>query len=128
MGTWRELWMQRLRWKRGAVENCLQYGFTRVTRGYWGRQLLSLAGILVTLAYLGSLIWSLMEFSGVRIHPFWVGVTGIFILERFITLADKSWAKRSLAMAMYEFPYEIFLQVIHARAYFDVLRRSERKW
>jgi cellulose synthase/poly-beta-1,6-N-acetylglucosamine synthase-like glycosyltransferase len=128
MGTWRELWMQRLRWKRGAVENCLQYGFTRVTRGYWGRQLLSLVGILVTLAYLGSLIWSIMEFNGVRIHPFWLGVTGIFVLERFITLADKSWAKRYLAMTMYEFPYEIFLQVIHARAYFDVLRKSERKW
>ncbi|WP_253272599.1 glycosyltransferase family 2 protein [Arsenicicoccus sp. oral taxon 190] len=24
MATWRELWQQRLRWKRGAVENCVQ--------------------------------------------------------------------------------------------------------
>ncbi|MDD0856865.1 glycosyltransferase family 2 protein [Arthrobacter alpinus] len=31
MPTWRELWAQRLRWKRGAVENCVQYGWTKIT-------------------------------------------------------------------------------------------------
>lgn len=128
MVTWPELWKQRLRWKRGAIENCLQYGFTRVTAAYWGRQLLSLVGILVTLAYLGSLIWSLMTLGGVTIHPFWLGVTGIFILERFITLKDKSRTQRMLATTMYEIPYDIFLQIVQARAYLDVLRRSERKW
>lgn len=128
MSTWRELWMQRLRWKRGAMENCFQYGFTRVTRGYWGRQLLSLAGILVTLAYLGSLIWSVMELGGISIHPFWLGITAIFVLERFITLSDKNWSKRFVATTMYELPYEIFLQIVQARAYFDALRKSERKW
>lgn len=128
MSSWRELWMQRLRWKRGAVENCFQYGFTRVTAGYWGRQLLSMAGILVTLAYIGSLISSLVLFGGLSIHPFWLGITGIFVLERFITLKDKTWTNRILSTTMYELPYDFFLQVIHARAYFDVMRRSERKW
>ncbi|CAI9408043.1 Poly-beta-1,6-N-acetyl-D-glucosamine synthase [Nocardioides sp. T2.26MG-1] len=35
MTTWRDLWRQRLRWKRGALENCAQYGLTRVTWRYW---------------------------------------------------------------------------------------------
>ncbi|MQA05670.1 MAG: glycosyltransferase [Streptosporangiales bacterium] len=34
MPSWRALWKQRLRWKRGAVENCAQYGLTRVTWRY----------------------------------------------------------------------------------------------
>ncbi|WP_082566083.1 glycosyltransferase family 2 protein [Arthrobacter sp. Soil782] len=128
MKTCRELWLQRLRWKRGAVENCFQYGFTRVTAGYWGRQLLSLAGILVTLAYLGSLIWSLIAIGSISIHPFWLAITGIFVLERFVTLKDKGWSHRILATTLYELPYDFFLQIVHARAYFDVMRRSERKW
>ncbi|WP_201777596.1 glycosyltransferase [Streptacidiphilus jiangxiensis] len=36
MPSWRALWRQRLRWKRGAVENCAQYGLTRITWRYWG--------------------------------------------------------------------------------------------
>jgi biofilm PGA synthesis N-glycosyltransferase PgaC len=59
MPTWRELWAQRLRWKRGAVENCVQYGWTKITRPYWGRQFLSMIGVLVTLAYFGSIIFAL---------------------------------------------------------------------
>jgi len=34
MPTWRQLWDQRLRWKRGALENCFQYGITKVTWRY----------------------------------------------------------------------------------------------
>ncbi len=128
MTSWRDLWAQRLRWKRGAMENCFQYGFTRVTASYWGRQLLSLVGILITLAYLGSLVWSFATYGGIGVHPFWLAVTGIFVLERYITLKDKSQKERLLTTTMYEIPYEIFLQIVHARAYFDALRKSERKW
>ncbi|WP_217919912.1 glycosyltransferase family 2 protein [Actinomadura sp. BRA 177] len=58
MPTWRELAQQRLRWKRGALENLVDYGWTPITRPYWGRQLLSLIGILVITAYLSSLAYS----------------------------------------------------------------------
>ncbi len=35
METWGDLARQRLRWKRGAVENLVQYGLTRVTLEHW---------------------------------------------------------------------------------------------
>ena len=38
MLTWRELARQRLRWKRGAFEDLLSYGFTRKTLKGWGLQ------------------------------------------------------------------------------------------
>src|SRR5690606_11801947 len=87
MESWSDLWRQRLRWKRGAMENCFQYGFTKITAPYWGRQLLTFLGIIVTFLYIGSLIWSFVVFGGVNILPFWLAVTGVFVVERVITVS-----------------------------------------
>ena len=48
MESWGDLYRQRLRWKRGAIENLFDYGLTRVTVRYWLRQLMTLLGIVVT--------------------------------------------------------------------------------
>lgn len=128
MTSWGDLWAQRLRWKRGAVENCVQYGFTRVTAPYWGRQALSIAGVIVTAAYLGSLIWSLAFTGAIVVLPFWLAITGIFILERAITLKDKGLSRRLLAATMYEIPYDLFLQATHARAYTDSMFKTKKVW
>lgn len=128
MTSWGQLWAQRLRWKRGAVENCFQYGFTRVTAPYWGRQLLSITGVLVTAAYIGSLVWSLAFTGAIVVLPFWLAVTGIFVLERAITLKDKGIWRRILAATMYELPYDLFLQATHARAYLDSVRKTKKVW
>jgi cellulose synthase/poly-beta-1,6-N-acetylglucosamine synthase-like glycosyltransferase len=66
MTTWGDLARQRLRWKRGALENLADYGWTSVTRVYWGRQLLSLIGIIVTFAYLVTIAYPLVWLGGIR--------------------------------------------------------------
>lgn len=128
MPTWRELWNQRLRWKRGAVENCFQYGISRVTAPYWGRQLLALLGVLVTFAYLGSIVYALVVDQGLFIHPFWLGVTGIFILERIVTVRYRGWRYMALAATMYELSVDLFLQAVHAKAYLDIALQRKKAW
>ncbi len=128
MPTWRALWNQRLRWKRGAIENCVQYGVTRVTWRYWGRQLLTLAGVLVTFLYLGSLALSLVGSGSVAVQPFWLAITGVFVLERAITVRDRGWRHVLAAATMYELLYDVFLQLVHAKAYLDAALRRERRW
>jgi cellulose synthase/poly-beta-1,6-N-acetylglucosamine synthase-like glycosyltransferase len=128
MPNWRQLWQQRLRWKRGAVENCFQYGFTPVTRRYWARQALTATGVAVTALYLATLVWSVAFDGGIHVHPFWVAVTGVFVVERFVTVRDKGWRHQLAAASMYELPYELFLQATHAKAYCDALLRRDRKW
>lgn len=123
-----DLWAQRLRWKRGAVENCVQYGFTRVTAPYWGRQALSVLGVIVTACYLASLVLSFALAGGISVQPFWLAVTGIFILERVVTLADRKLRWRLLAATLYELPYDIFLQAVHARAYVDSILKTKKVW
>jgi poly-beta-1,6-N-acetyl-D-glucosamine synthase len=56
METWRELYRQRLRWNRGALENRGDYPLTRVTARYWAGSASRRRGSSVTLAYLGSLV------------------------------------------------------------------------
>lgn len=128
MPTWRDLWKQRLRWKRGAVENCVQYGFTRVTGPYWGRQLVTMLGVIVTAVYIGTLIWSLIVFGAITIAPFWLGVTAIFALERVVTLRGRGIWRRWITVTLYELPFDLFLQACHGKAYIDAALGRERKW
>ncbi|MCD4853390.1 glycosyltransferase family 2 protein [Arthrobacter sp. AK01] len=128
MPTWRELWAQRLRWKRGAVENCVQYGWTKITRPYWGRQFLSMIGVIVTLAYFGSIIFALTTGMGLNLHPFWIAVTGIFVLERIVTVRFRGWRYMLLAATMYETVIDIFLQAVHAKAYLDAALNRKKVW
>lgn len=127
MPTWGELWHQRLRWKRGAVENCVQYGLTRVTWPYWGRQLLTMTGCLVTYIYLATIVYGLL-WGGLTIQPFWMAVTGIFVIERIITVRDRGWKHMLVAGLMYELILDFFLQMVHTKAYLDAVLRRQRAW
>lgn len=128
MPTWRELWAQRLRWKRGAVENCVQYGWTRVTRPYWGRQALSVLGLLVSLAYLSTIALALGTGAGLHMQPFWLAVTGVFVIERVVTVRLRGWKYMLAAATMYELVIDLFLQVVHTKAYADAAFNNKKAW
>ncbi|MCH8626726.1 glycosyltransferase [Arsenicicoccus piscis] len=127
MPTWRELWNQRLRWKRGAVENCVQYGLTKITAAYWGRQLLTMLGVVITVLYLSDRTLTI-ALGAFHVQWLWMGITLIFMLERFITVRDKGLRHQLAAFTMYELPFDLYLQATHAKAYADALIRTERKW
>ncbi|HWD06215.1 MAG TPA: glycosyltransferase family 2 protein [Amycolatopsis sp.] len=127
MTSWRALWAQRSRWKRGAVENCVQYGLTRITWRYWARQLLTMAGLLVSLVYLVTIALALTG-GGLHVQPLWLGISGIFVVERVVTLRYRGWQQMLLAASMYELVLDYFLQACHAKAYADALLRTRRSW
>ncbi|MGW2312330.1 glycosyltransferase family 2 protein [Actinomadura luteofluorescens] len=129
MPTWRELAQQRLRWKRGALENLVDYGWTPVTRPYWGRQLLSLVGILVITAYLLSLTYSVIWLGGIQFSPLWAGITVIFMVERVVTVRRRGPAQMAIAATIVvEMVFDVFLQIVQARAFWQAAWRKERKW
>jgi cellulose synthase/poly-beta-1,6-N-acetylglucosamine synthase-like glycosyltransferase len=129
METWSDLYRQRLRWKRGALENLRDYGLTRVTIKYWGRQVVTFLGIVVTLAYLLSLASSFAAEGTVTLHPLWLVVTGIFVAERVVTVRARGPLQMALAaVLLVEMTFDLFLQVVHAKAIWDTLARTERRW
>ncbi|HVW40214.1 MAG TPA: glycosyltransferase family 2 protein [Amycolatopsis sp.] len=127
MTSWGALWRQRLRWKRGAIENCFQYGLTRVTWRYWIRQALTLAGVLVSILYL--LMLAVAPFvGGLHVQPMWLAVSAVFVVERMVTVRYRGWRQVLLAALMYELVLDYFLQACHAKAYLDAVRRARRSW
>lgn len=129
MESWRDLWSQRLRWKRGAVECLVRYGWTRHTWSLWLRQLWTLIGVGVTLLYLTSLAYSLSVDGRVVMYPLALGVMVIFAVERAITVRRRGWRQALMgSLLVFEMPYDIYLQVVHLMAYARSVVRSERTW
>jgi cellulose synthase/poly-beta-1,6-N-acetylglucosamine synthase-like glycosyltransferase len=129
METWRELYRQRLRWKRGALENLRDYGLTRITGRYWARQLLTLLGIVVTFAYLASLAWAVGVDGTLNLRPLWLAVTAVFVAERVVTVRARGALQMALAATLVvEMTFDVFLQFVHAKAIVEALTQSERKW
>ncbi|WP_205647943.1 glycosyltransferase family 2 protein [Actinomadura rubteroloni] len=129
MPTWKQLAQQRLRWKRGALENLIDYGWTPITRSYWGRQLLSLIGILVITAYLASVAYSAIWLGGIRLSPIWGAVTVIFMVERVVTVRQRGKTQMAVAATIFiEMVFDVFLQIVQARAFWQAAWRKERKW
>jgi len=129
MPTWRALYLQRLRWKRGAMENLAQYGLTRVTAKYWGYQIVTFLGVLVTAAYLASIGMSVAAAHTIRLQPLWLVITAIFVAERVVTVRSRGWRQMLFAGALLpEMVFDIFLQATHAKALADTLRGKSRHW
>jgi hypothetical protein len=127
MLTWRELARQRLRWKRGAVEDLLGFGFTRRTIKGWGLQLASVLGILASMAYLGTLLAS--AWTGLHPHPAFLAITVVYAAERLVTVRSRGW-KVALASAtvVLEWGYDLYLQAVQVRALWGVIWRTQRSW
>lgn len=129
MTDWHALWQQRLRWKRGALENLIDYGWTPITRRYWGRQLLTHVSVLVTAVYLASILFSVLSTGTVHLHPLWLLVTLVFVMERVVTVRTRGPTQMLLASVLVvEMVFDVFLQAVQARAFWQTITRSERNW
>jgi poly-beta-1,6-N-acetyl-D-glucosamine synthase len=128
MGSWRDLWHQRMRWQRGALENLRSYGLTRITARYWLQQVGMAVGVLALQLYLLVLITT-MAFGHLEVRPFWVAVGAVFLLERVATVWAAGPRGRLLALPMViEMTYDMFLQAVFVRSVIDIALRREARW
>ncbi len=89
MPTWRNLWTQRLRWQRGALENLGAYGPAPTVLRYWAQQLgigysviaLSTFWLLITVTALATDRWVWF--------PFWLGVGSLFVADRVVERVER---------------------------------------
>ena len=129
METWGELHSQRLRWKRGAVENLIQYGLTRITLEHWARQIVTMLGTIVTLLYLSTLFWAVAVEHALHFYPIWIGLTVIFIVERVVSVRRRGLRMSMLAaLLIVEMPLDLFLQAVNLKAYWQTIFKAQRSW
>ncbi len=129
MPTWRDLWRQRMRWQRGAVENIGAYGLTPATFRYWGQQL----GIgYSVIAFYSYLLLMLVTVAAVDVwwwFPFWLGVGAAFVVEQVVTVWHGGWRARLLAAALFpELFYSLFIQAVYVVGIIDITLQRPARW
>jgi poly-beta-1,6-N-acetyl-D-glucosamine synthase len=127
MTTWGSLGRQRLRWKRGAFEDLLSFGFTRHTLKGWMLWLVSLTGVVATVAYVGTLLAS--PWLGVHPKLWFLGLTVVYSIERVITVRARGWKVQVFAATVFpEWFYDLFLQGVQVRALWGAIWRTDKAW
>jgi cellulose synthase/poly-beta-1,6-N-acetylglucosamine synthase-like glycosyltransferase len=128
MPSWRDLWKQRLRWQRGALENLRTYGLTRVTRPYVMQQAGMAFGVLAMWLYLAYTAY-IVTTGQFGIHPIWTPLGLIFVAERVVTVWHRGRRARLLAAPLLmEWVYDLFLQGVLMRSALDVALRRPATW
>ena len=129
MDSWGDLLRQRYRWKRGAIENNVNYGLNDITAKYWALQVWGLLGIIVTATYLFTLAHSLLVSHRFNLGWLWIVVTMVFVVERVVTVRQRGLKQQMVAaVLLIEMPYDLFLQAIHLKAIAGALLRTKTAW
>ncbi len=129
MPTWRTLWRQRLRWQRGALENLGTYGLTLPTMRYWTQQLGISYGVIAFGAYFLLIVLMVVSFDNWIWYPFWLGVGGLFVMERVVTVWRGGWQARLLAVLLLpELCYAMFLNAVYVRGVVDIAFGKRAQW
>lgn len=129
MPSWRTLWNQRLRWQRGALENLGTYGLTLATLRYWTQQLGISYGVIAFATYFLLIIVMLLSSDTWIWYPFWLGVGGLFVMERVVTVWRGGWSARWLAALLFpELCYAMFLNAVYVRGILDIAFGRRAQW
>lgn len=116
MTTFPALWHQRLRRRRGALENLRAYGWTRVTVRQLLRQSAAALGTLSLLAYLAFMALTFTT------SPFWIAVGAALVLARTIPV-HRAGPRAFLLAALLvpEAAYAVFRHAADVTALWSVL-------
>ncbi len=129
MPTWRTLWMQRLRWQRGALENLATYGMRPQTFRYWAQQLGIGYGVIALSAYLLLMALMLSALDSWVWYPFWLVVGGVFVIERVQSVWHGGWRARLLGLALFpELLFAMFLNVVYVKGILDISLARTATW
>ncbi len=129
MPTWRDLWKQRERWQRGAIENLRAYGWTSTTRKYWLQQLGIAYGVLSLNLFLLMTVLMVLSVDAVAFSPFWLTLSAAFVLERVVTVWTGGRRARMLAAVLLaEIVYDVFIQAVFVKCVADALIGRSADW
>ena len=129
MPSWRTLWNQRLRWQRGALENVGAYGITPQTIRYWFQQLGIGYGVFALSSYFLLLGLMLLCNDSWIWFPFWLGLGGIFMVERVVTVWKGGWKARLLALTLFpELFFDLFLDAVFVKGVIDISLGRDAAW
>lgn len=122
------LWRQRMRWQRGALQSLRSYGISRVTLPYIARQFETGLGLLALILIWAITFWSL-AIGQLTIHPIWVCVGMVFLLERLISGWRADWRGRILAASVIgDTAFDLFIGLVYVAALVQSAMGTQLTW
>jgi poly-beta-1,6-N-acetyl-D-glucosamine synthase len=129
MPTWTDLWHQRQRWQRGALENIGMYGMSSATARYWTQQIALGYGVFALTSYLAVTVLSYFAFGMFTVVVFWALLGTLFAVERTVTVWPGGWRARLLAVPLVvELGYAVYLQAVYVRSLVDIALGHSKHW
>lgn len=129
MPTPGDLWRQRLRWQRGAVENIGSYGFSLATLRYWSQQLAIGYGTLALIAYLICMAVLIGAADSWVWFPFWIVVGVVFAIERVVTAWPGGKSSRIVAaLLLPELLYDLYLDAVFVYGLIQITLAQSAQW
>jgi len=129
MPTWKALWVQRLRWQRGALENLGAYGLRPQTFRYWAQQLGIGYGVIALSSYLLLIAIMALALDNWVWFPFWLGLGAVFTVERVVGVWKGGWRARLLGITLFpELCFAMFLNVVYVKGILDITLRRQAAW
>lgn len=126
--TWRALWQQRLRSRRGVFESLGAYGLRRQLFRQWAQQVGAAYGVIALTCLVGLAL--LVPFATeVRWLPFWAAAAAVFATERVVTVWRGGWRARLLALALLpELGYALLLDLVYVKGILDTAFARRTPW
>lgn len=129
MPTLRSLWVQRLRWQRGALENIGAYGLTPSTLRYWAQQLGIGYSVIALTAFLCLIVLTILSMNDWVWFPFWLSIGTVFTIERVVSVWKAGWAGRVLAATVIpELLFDMYLHAVFIKGIIDITRGEQGSW
>lgn len=129
MPTVRNLWTQRLRWQRGALENIGAYGPTPAMFRYWAQQIGIGYSVIALFSFWLLLLLTVFATDQWVWFPFWIGVGTFFAIERVVGVWRSGWRGRLLAVLIFpELLYDVFLDIVYVKGIFDITFARDASW
>ncbi|HEX2145536.1 MAG TPA: glycosyltransferase [Glycomyces sp.] len=129
MPTWRQLWRQRLRWQRGALENLSAYGVTPTTTRYWAQQIAIGYSAVALASYFALMGITVMAIDSWVWFPFWGCLSMVFAIERIVTAWRGGRRARLLAATVIpELVYDLYIGVVFLKGVGDMVFGRSASW
>ncbi len=123
------LYLQRLRWQRGAIENISTYGVTRHTLPYIFKQVLTYLTIAFVPFFWTTLTYTWLSNGQMPWSWLWLGVGGLIVLERVWSVRKGGWKPLLIAATLLpEIIYDQFLHVVYVKSGTDIVTNARERW
>jgi len=130
MPTLRNLYTQRRRWQRGALENLMTHGLHSYTAPYIAKQVAAYVAIMFLPLYVSTLTTQLVRGGDHGLFPpFWVGVAILYVVEQTWSVRRGGW--RGVVLSAFVVPeiiYSMFLDVVFLVSIAGLVTARQESW